>query len=55
MNFNIEVRKRQLQSLDQYISSSRNRLLSILNHLGWNAKQISEVCTTLKLKLIYSQ
>lgn len=43
MNFNIEVRKRQLQSLDQYINSSRNRLLSMLGHLGWSTKKVSEV------------
>ncbi|KAG5896266.1 hypothetical protein JTB14_033563 [Gonioctena quinquepunctata] len=40
MNFNIEVRKKQLQSLDQYISSSKDKVQSILDYLGWNSKKI---------------
>lgn len=43
MSFNIEVRKKQLQSLDQYISASRNRVLKILSQLSWNPKQVLDV------------
>lgn len=46
MSINIEVRKRQLQSLDQYINSSKKRLQSLIRQLGWNAKQILEVITS---------
>lgn len=46
MSINIEVRKRQLQSLDQYINSSKKRLQALIRQLGWNAKQILEVITS---------
>ncbi|KAJ8909658.1 hypothetical protein NQ315_003718 [Exocentrus adspersus] len=42
MDFNIEVRKKQLQSLDQYISSSKDKVHSILDYLGWNSKNVIE-------------
>lgn len=43
MDFNIDVRKKQLQSLDQYITSSKDKVQSILDYLGWNTKKIIEV------------
>lgn len=43
MSFNIEVRKKQLLSLEQYINASKNRVIFILHQLGWNAKQVLEV------------
>ncbi|XP_018567978.1 U11/U12 small nuclear ribonucleoprotein 48 kDa protein-like isoform X2 [Anoplophora glabripennis] len=39
MDFNIDVRKKQLQSLDQYITSSKDKVQSILDYLGWNTKK----------------
>nr|XP_023012770.1 U11/U12 small nuclear ribonucleoprotein 48 kDa protein-like [Leptinotarsa decemlineata] len=42
MSFNIQVRKKQLQSLDQYISSSKDKVQSILDYLGWNPKKVEE-------------
>lgn len=47
MDFNIEVRKKQLESLDQFISSSRDKVQSVLDALGWTASGV------LKVKLIY--
>lgn len=43
MNFNIEVRKKQLESLNQYINSSKDKVETVLGYLGWNAKKVSEV------------
>ncbi|CAH1176922.1 unnamed protein product [Phaedon cochleariae] len=42
MNINIEVRKKQLHSLDQYITSSKDKVESILGYLGWTAKKVKE-------------
>ncbi|KAJ8962149.1 hypothetical protein NQ318_018106 [Aromia moschata] len=52
MEFNIEVRKKQLQSLDQYITSSKDKVQSILDYLGWNAKKLldKEVKITCSVK-----
>lgn len=43
MDFNTEVRKKQLQSLKQYISSSEDNVHSILQSLGWTIKKTLEV------------
>ncbi|CAH1994455.1 unnamed protein product [Acanthoscelides obtectus] len=42
MNFNVEVRKKQLQSLDQCITSFKDKVDSILGYLGWSAKKVLE-------------
>ncbi|XP_060524793.1 pre-mRNA-splicing factor 38B-like [Cylas formicarius] len=42
MEFNIDVRKKQLQSLSQYIKSSKDNVEAILQSLGWNAKNTVE-------------
>ncbi|CAG9853789.1 unnamed protein product [Phyllotreta striolata] len=42
MSFNIEVRKKQLHSLNQYINSSKDKVSSILNYLGWNGRKVQE-------------
>ncbi|VEN53250.1 unnamed protein product [Callosobruchus maculatus] len=42
MNFNVEVRKKQLQSLDQCITSFKDKVDSILGYLGWTAKRVLE-------------
>lgn len=43
VDFNIEVRKKQLESLDQYLNFSKNKVQSILDKLGWSAKILLEV------------
>lgn len=43
MDINIDVRKKQLQSLDQYITSSKDKVQSILDYLGWNTKKTVDV------------
>lgn len=40
MEFNIDIRRKQLESLDQFISSSKDRVDSILEHFGWNAEKV---------------
>ncbi|KAL3277687.1 hypothetical protein HHI36_013032 [Cryptolaemus montrouzieri] len=42
MDFNIEIRKKQLESLDQFLTSSRDKLQSILDCLGWSQEKIEE-------------
>ncbi|KAK9881193.1 hypothetical protein WA026_014541 [Henosepilachna vigintioctopunctata] len=42
MDFNIEIRKKQLENLDQFISSSRNKLQSLLEQFGWTEEKIVE-------------
>ncbi|KAL1506455.1 hypothetical protein ABEB36_005819 [Hypothenemus hampei] len=37
--FNLEIRKKQLASLKQYIKSSEDNLNAILHSLGWNANK----------------
>lgn len=46
MEFNIEVRKKQLESLDQFISSSQDRVQSVLDCLGWKASEVLKVKLT---------
>lgn len=46
MEFNIEVRKKQLESLDQFISSSQDRVQSVLDFLGWKASEVLKVNRT---------
>lgn len=43
MEINIDVRCKQLENLDQFISSSKDRVESILDYLGWTAEKINEV------------
>lgn len=43
MDFNIEVRRKQLENLDQFISSSKDRVESILDYLGWTSEKVNEV------------
>jgi hypothetical protein len=43
MDFNIEIRKKQLDNLDQLISSSRDRIKSVLNYLGWTSENVEIV------------
>lgn len=43
MDFNIEIRKKQLDNLDQLISSSRKRVHSVLDYLGWDLENIEKV------------
>lgn len=43
MEFNIDIRRKQLESLDQFISSSKDRVDSILEHFGWNAEKVVKV------------
>ncbi|KAF2892373.1 hypothetical protein ILUMI_13801 [Ignelater luminosus] len=40
MDFNLDVRLKQLESLEQYISSSRDKVQSILDCFKWNAKEV---------------
>lgn len=40
MNFNLDVRLKQLESLEQYISSSRDKVQSILDCLNWDTKEV---------------
>jgi hypothetical protein len=42
MDFNIEIRKKQLDNLDQLISSSRDRIKSVLNYLGWTSENVEK-------------
>lgn len=43
MEFNIEVRRKQLEFLDQFIDSSKNKVDSILDYLGWTKEKLEEV------------
>lgn len=43
MSFNIEVRKKQLHSLNQYITSSKDKVDSILSYLGWTGREVQKV------------
>ncbi|KAK5649298.1 hypothetical protein RI129_000327 [Pyrocoelia pectoralis] len=40
MDFNLDVRLKQLDSLEHYISSSRDKVNSVLNCLKWNVKDL---------------
>ncbi|KAF5304337.1 hypothetical protein FQA39_LY09716 [Lamprigera yunnana] len=40
MDFNLDVRLKQLDSLEQYISSSWQKLHCVVDHLKWNMKEI---------------
>jgi len=42
MEFNIEIRKRQLKSLKQYIHSAEDNVKAVLQTLGWNSKKLLE-------------
>ncbi|XP_063909516.1 U11/U12 small nuclear ribonucleoprotein 48 kDa protein-like [Zophobas morio] len=42
MDFNIEIRKKQLDNLDQLISSSRDRIQSVLSYLGWSSENVKK-------------
>ncbi|XP_044756392.1 uncharacterized protein DDB_G0283697-like [Coccinella septempunctata] len=42
VDFNIEIRKKQLESLDQFVASSREKVQSILESLGWSVEKIQE-------------
>lgn len=44
MEFNSDVRLKQLESLEQYISSSRDKIQSILDCLKWNVNDVCKVC-----------
>lgn len=52
MNFNIGVRKKQLENLDQFISSSKDGVESILDYFGWNTEKISEVSSKYSIRNI---
>lgn len=47
VDFNIEVRKKQLESLDQYLNFSKSKVQSLLEKLGWSSKTLLEVFTPL--------
>ncbi|XP_018322264.1 U11/U12 small nuclear ribonucleoprotein 48 kDa protein-like [Agrilus planipennis] len=40
MDFNIQVRKKQLLNLEQFIFTSKDKVHSILDCLGWNVKEV---------------
>lgn len=42
MEFNIEIRKKQLKSLKQYIKSSEDNVQSVLQCLGWSSRKTLE-------------
>ncbi|XP_044257952.1 U11/U12 small nuclear ribonucleoprotein 48 kDa protein-like [Tribolium madens] len=42
MDFNIEIRKKQLDNLDQLISSSRSRIQSVLSYLDWTQENVEK-------------
>lgn len=43
MDFNIETRKKQLDNLDQLISSSKSKVESILKFLEWKQEIVEKV------------
>lgn len=47
VDFNIEMRKKQLESLDQFVTCSRDEVQSILKSLDWSVDGIQEVCISL--------
>ncbi|XP_072379259.1 U11/U12 small nuclear ribonucleoprotein 48 kDa protein-like [Diabrotica undecimpunctata] len=51
MSFNIEVRKKQLHSLNQYINSTKDKIDSILNYLGWTAKSVLDASDSISCPL----
>lgn len=40
MDFNIEVRRKQLENLEQFITSSTERVQAVLDYLGWTSDKI---------------
>ncbi|KAB0800515.1 hypothetical protein PPYR_06255 [Photinus pyralis] len=40
MDFNLDVRLKQLESLEHYINSSRGKVTSVLNRLKWNVQDL---------------
>ncbi|XP_028140592.1 uncharacterized protein LOC114334690 [Diabrotica virgifera virgifera] len=51
MSFNIEVRKKQLNSLNQYINSTKDKIDSVLNYLGWTAKSVLDASDSISCPL----
>ncbi|XP_045467280.1 U11/U12 small nuclear ribonucleoprotein 48 kDa protein-like [Harmonia axyridis] len=42
VDFNIEIRKKQLESLDHFVTCSREKVQSIMKCLGWSVDKIQE-------------
>lgn len=42
MDFNLDVRLKQLQNLEHYISSSWDKVHSVLDRIKWNIKEVTE-------------
>lgn len=47
MEFNIEIRKVQLENLEQFISTARSKVKTILDCLQWNEQKVFEVLQSL--------
>lgn len=43
MDFNVEVRKKQLESLENFISTSYSKIQSVLDDLGWTESEVLKV------------
>lgn len=43
MEFNLEIRKKQLDSLKQYIKSSEDNVAAVFHSLGWNLDKTIQV------------
>lgn len=43
MDFNVEARKLQLENLNQFISSYKDKVDNVLANLGWNVKDTLQV------------
>lgn len=43
MEFNTEIRKKQLENLAQFISTSRDKVEAILSSLNWSVEEVTKV------------